>query len=85
VELFAVLTYDSDAEAKILHWVRCIIEEASGVIDAFDDYDSTSANIAELNSAILTIWSHFFRRNTLHTVINILGDGLAAYNDLQNA
>jgi hypothetical protein len=82
--LSVILTLCSDAEAKILHWVRCITEEASGVVEAFDDFDSVSTNIADLNHAILTIWSHFFRRNTLHTVINILGDGLAVYNDLQN-
>jgi hypothetical protein len=80
-----MLTRCSDAEAKILYWVRCIVEEASGVVEAFDNCDSASTNIVDLNHAILTMWSHFFRRNTLHTMINILGDGLAAYNDLQNA
>jgi hypothetical protein len=73
------------SDTIMLHWVRCIVEEASGVVEAFDDLDSASTNVADLNHAILTIWSHFLRRNTLHTVINILGDGLAAYNDLQNA
>lgn len=62
-----------------MFWVKCIVLEAGAVLH---DHDFSTGSPLELNLAILNIWAYFFRRHTLHTIINILGDSLVEYREL---
>ncbi|KAF9875244.1 C2H2 type zinc finger domain protein [Colletotrichum karsti] len=74
----------SDSEDRILHWVRCIVEEAYDVVDFGDDDSEMSAdrNPASLSLAVLRIWAHFFKSNTQWPFINIIGQSLEKYREL---
>ncbi|KAL4900034.1 hypothetical protein BDW74DRAFT_188742 [Aspergillus multicolor] len=74
----------SDSEDRILHWVRCIVEEAYTVID-FDVDLAASVDFQDpgfLSLAVLEIWAHFFKSNTQWPFINILGHGLEKYREI---
>ncbi|KAG5785913.1 hypothetical protein H9Q73_000494 [Fusarium xylarioides] len=78
----------SDSEDRILHWVRCIVEEAYTVVD-FDQGVETDNPIlldfrhsSNLCLAVLKIWAHFFKSNTQWPFINIIGVGLEKYREL---
>ncbi|KXH42912.1 hypothetical protein CSIM01_06020 [Colletotrichum simmondsii] len=74
----------SDSEDRILHWVRCIVEEAYDVVDFEDDEPETSIDRdpASLSLAVLRIWAHFFKSNTQWPFINIIGKSLEKYREL---
>lgn len=74
----------TDSEDRILHWVRCIVEEAYDVVD-FEDHEpglSTDRDPASLSLAVLKIWAHFFKSNTQWLFINIIGKSLEKYREL---
>ena len=61
----------ADSEDRILHWVRCIVEEAYTVVDfeqSHDDQEITNlldfTDPRNLSLAVLKIWAHFFKSNT---------------------
>ncbi|KAH7161463.1 amidase signature domain-containing protein [Dactylonectria macrodidyma] len=70
------------SEDRILHWVRCIVEEAYAVVD-FDEEEEAGLRLDPqgLSFAVLKIWAHFFKRNTQWPFINILGASLEKYRD----
>ncbi|KAK7751462.1 hypothetical protein SLS62_006547 [Diatrype stigma] len=74
----------SDSEDRILHWVRCIVEEAWAVVD-FDEVEPAAAirgDPASLGLAVLKIWAHFFKSNTQWPFINIIGLSLEKYREI---
>lgn len=74
----------TDSEDRILHWVRCIVEEAYDVVD-FDDDEAdqqTDRDPATLSLAVLKIWAHFFKSNAQWPFINIIGKSLEEYRQL---
>ncbi|KAL0932476.1 uncharacterized protein CTRU02_213429 [Colletotrichum truncatum] len=74
----------SDSEDRILHWVRCIVEEAYDVVDFDDDEPEVivDRDPASLSLAVLKIWAHFFKSNTQWPFINIIGKSLEKYREL---
>jgi hypothetical protein len=76
------LIQDTDSEDRILHWVRCIVEEAYAVVD-FDEQEQHQQNDpANLSTAVLRIWAHFFKSNTQWPFINIIGMSLEIYREM---
>ncbi|KAK1980686.1 hypothetical protein LZ30DRAFT_594285 [Colletotrichum cereale] len=73
----------TDSEDRILHWVRCIVEEAYDVVDFEDDEPGilTDRDPASLSLAVLKIWAHFFESNTQWPFINIIGKSLEKYRE----
>ncbi|OLN87457.1 Zinc finger protein klf1-like protein 4 [Colletotrichum chlorophyti] len=80
----AATTPLSDSEDRILHWVRCIVEEAYDVVDFGDDElePALDRGPASLSLAVLRIWAHFFKSNTQWPFINIIGKSLEKYREL---
>ncbi|KAI8284868.1 Zinc finger protein klf1 [Colletotrichum sp. SAR 10_99] len=74
----------SDSEDRILHWVRCIVEEAYDVVDFDDDEPEVGVDRdpASLSLAVLRIWAHFFKSNTQWPFINMIGESLEKYREL---
>ncbi|CAG1983632.1 hypothetical protein SNK03_008898 [Fusarium graminearum] len=79
----------TDSEDRILHWVRCIVEEAYTVVDfeqSHDDQEITNlldfTDPRNLSLAVLKIWAHFFKSNTQWLFINIIGVGLEKYREM---
>ncbi|KAI3395899.1 hypothetical protein diail_684 [Diaporthe ilicicola] len=80
----------SDSEDRILHWVRCIVEEAYDVVDFEGGDDDQELRLAappgrdpaSLGLAVLRIWAHFFKSNTQWPFINIIGKSLEKYREL---
>ncbi|RMX97444.1 hypothetical protein D0867_12776, partial [Hortaea werneckii] len=74
----------SESEEKILHWVKCIVEEAYATVDF--DTPWTNANDMHtpksLSLGVLQIWTHFFMSNRQWPFINIIGQGLKKYSDM---
>lgn len=77
-----------DSEDRILHWVRCIVEEALDVVD-FEDGGGADTRAgaadrgpASLSLAVLKIWAHFFKSNAQWPFINIIGQSLEKYREL---
>ncbi|KAK7426044.1 hypothetical protein QQZ08_007492 [Neonectria magnoliae] len=70
------------SEDRILHWIRCVVEEAYAVVD-FDEEEEAGLRLDPqgLSFAVLKIWAHFFKRNTQWPFINILGASLEKYRD----
>lgn len=74
----------TDSEDRILHWVRCIVEEAYDVVDFEEDEADlhTDRGPASLGLAVLKIWAHFFKSNAQWPFINIIGQSLEKYREL---
>ena len=78
----------ADSEDRILHWVRCIVEEAYNAVDFEQSHDEEIANLIDftdprnLSLAVLKIWAHFFKSNTQWLFINIIGVGLEKYREI---
>ncbi|KAI7682496.1 amidase signature enzyme [Hortaea werneckii] len=74
----------SESEERILHWVKCIVEEAYATVDF--DTPWTDANDVHapksLSLGVLQIWTHFFTSNRQWPFINIIGQGLKKYSDI---
>lgn len=73
----------TDSENKILHWVRCVVEEAFAVGDFTEGIPIDYADPYSLSDAILEIWSHFFKSNTQWPFINTIGEALHIYLDMR--
>jgi hypothetical protein len=69
----------SRAEQRILHWVRCIINEAYAVTDFEDEQGPVPYAPAELGKAVLRIWGRFLGGNTQWGFVVGLGEGLDGY------
>ncbi|OIW33219.1 hypothetical protein CONLIGDRAFT_628103 [Coniochaeta ligniaria NRRL 30616] len=76
------------SEERILHWVRCIVEEAYDVVD-LDESEAEDETEQQLNLepqglslAVLKIWAHFFKSNTQWPFINIIGASLERYREM---
>ncbi|KAK7403270.1 hypothetical protein QQX98_010961 [Neonectria punicea] len=69
------------SEDRILHWVRCVVEEAYAVVDFDEEEAGLRLDPQGLSFAVLKIWAHFFKRNTQWPFINILGASLEKYRD----
>ncbi|ORY69941.1 uncharacterized protein BCR38DRAFT_502903 [Pseudomassariella vexata] len=72
----------TDSEDRILHWVRCIVEEAYAVVDFEEDELDVQSDPAGLSQKVLKIWAHFFKSNTQWPFINMIGLSLERYRDL---
>ncbi|RGP64492.1 hypothetical protein FLONG3_9551 [Fusarium longipes] len=78
----------SDSEDRILHWVKCIVEEAYTVVDFEQGHDLEVANLLDFKDlgnlclAVVKIWAHFFKSNTQWPFINIIGVGLERYREI---
>ncbi|CAM1506482.1 Fc.00g061230.m01.CDS01 [Cosmosporella sp. VM-42] len=77
----AAVTPLNGSEDRILHWVRCIVEEAFAVVDFDDVEDEISLDPQGLSFAVLKIWAHFFKNNTQWPFINIIGASLEKYRE----
>lgn len=75
-------TYWPDSEERILHWVRCIVEEAWAVVDFDEEETEFRGDPTSLGLAVLKIWAHFFKRNTQWRFINIIGLSLEKYREI---
>ncbi|KAI9041410.1 uncharacterized protein KD926_006806 [Aspergillus affinis] len=69
-------------EKRIIRWARLVVEEA------YDSMDTAEGEVpgrepAELAAAVLGIWSRFFKQNSQWKFINILGESLERYAQLQ--
>ena len=76
--------FGTDSEDRILHWVRCIVEEAYTVVDLEDDSEGGMdlRDQGSLSLAVLKIWAHFFKSNAQWPFINIIGVSLEKYRDV---
>ncbi|KAF2968885.1 hypothetical protein GQX73_g4654 [Xylaria multiplex] len=81
-ELHSSPTPLSGSEERILHWVRCIVEEAYATVDFDGDQPQFQSDPLYLSLAVLKIWAHFFRRNTQWPFINMIGISLDKYREL---
>lgn len=78
------------SEERILHWVRCIVEEAFDVVDFEQEDERGEVDMGEelsldpggLSLAVLKIWAHFFKSNTQWPFINIIGASLQKYREM---
>ncbi|KAF5980178.1 hypothetical protein FBULB1_5306 [Fusarium bulbicola] len=78
----------NDSEDRILHWVRCIVEEAYTVVDFDQGVDADNPALLDFRDpsnlclAVLKIWAHFFKSNTQWPFINIIGVGLEKHREI---
>lgn len=66
----------------MLHWVRCIVEEAFSVVEFEEDQVPLALDPKGLSFAVLKIWAHFFKSNTQWRFINVIGASLQRYREL---
>lgn len=71
----------TDSEDRILHWVKCIVEEAYAVVD-FEEEATLQTDPSSLSLAVLKIWAHFFKGNTQWPFINLIGLGLEKFREM---
>ncbi|KAM0816078.1 hypothetical protein AB5N19_01879 [Seiridium cardinale] len=69
------------SEDRILHWVRCVVEEAYAVVD-FEEDTIPQSDPHSLSLAVLQIWAHFFKSNTQWPFINMIGLSLEKYREI---
>ncbi|KAM5350723.1 hypothetical protein ACJ41O_007228 [Fusarium nematophilum] len=70
------------SEDRMLHWIRCIVEEAFSVVDFDQDEVDLQLDPRGLSLAVLKIWAHFFKSNTQWRFINMIGASLERYREL---
>ncbi|RSL77015.1 hypothetical protein BHE90_012047 [Fusarium euwallaceae] len=70
------------SEDRMLHWVRCIVEEAFSVVDFEEEEVDVQLDPRGLSLAVLKIWAHFFKSNTQWRFINVMGVSLQRYREL---
>ncbi|RMZ31208.1 hypothetical protein D0859_04691 [Hortaea werneckii] len=84
MDLILIAFVRPESEERILHWARCIVEEAYATVDF--DTPWTDANDMHapksLSLGVLQIWTHFFTTNRQWPFINIIGQGLKKYSDM---
>jgi hypothetical protein len=71
------------SEHRIVHWVKCIVEEAYAVVD-FDEERELAVpdQPFRLGLAVLHIWSRFLQGNTQWKFVNNLGTSLEKYTKM---
>ncbi|RHZ61325.1 uncharacterized protein CDV56_105916 [Aspergillus thermomutatus] len=69
----------SENESRILHWTRCIVEEAYASMDLEDGEATPSQDPRSLGYAVIKLWARLFRRNTQWPFINVMGESLEKY------
>ncbi|KAL5402588.1 hypothetical protein PMIN03_010551 [Paraphaeosphaeria minitans] len=70
----------SRSEHRIVHWVKCIVEEAYAVVDFDEERELTVPNEPfQLGLAVLHIWCRFLQGNTQWQFVNNLGISLEKY------
>lgn len=68
------------SENRIIHWVKCIVEEAYAVVDFDEERElPVSQEPFQLGIAVLHIWCRFFQGNTQWQFVNNLGISLERY------
>ena len=74
------LLISAGSERRIIHWVKCIVEEAYAVVDFDEERELTVPREPyQLGIAVLHIWCRFFRGNTQWKFVNNLGESLELY------
>lgn len=68
-----------DNENRILHWTRCIVQEAYDSMDVEDNDTLPDLGPASLGFAVIKLWSRLFRKNTQWPFINVIGESLRQY------
>lgn len=77
---FAYVLTQIGSENRIVHWVKCIIEEAYAVVDFDDEHELTVPDEPfQLGLAVLHIWCRFLQGNTQWQFVNNLGISLEKY------
>lgn len=71
-----------DSEDRILHWVRCIVEEAWAVVDFEDEEPEFRGDPQDLSFAVLKIWARLFKGNSQWRFINMIGMSLERYREM---
>ncbi|KAH8673803.1 hypothetical protein BX600DRAFT_456221 [Xylariales sp. PMI_506] len=69
----------TENEERILHWVRCVVEEAVAVVDFEETEQLHGKDPGSLSLTVLIIWTHFFKSNTQWPFINLIGASLERY------
>lgn len=73
----------SGSEHRIVHWVKCIVEEAYAVVDFDEERELTVPDEPfQLGLAVLHIWSRFLQGNTQWQFVNNLGISLEKYTKM---
>ncbi|KAI0128787.1 hypothetical protein BJ170DRAFT_701522 [Xylariales sp. AK1849] len=72
----------TENEARILHWVQCIVGEAYAVVDFGEEEPMPLHDPAGWSLAVLRIWAHFFKSNTQWPFINMIGISLERYREM---
>ncbi|PLN78039.1 putative C2H2 finger domain protein [Aspergillus taichungensis] len=72
----------SENESRILHWTRCIVQEAYDSMDLEEGEVIPSMDPSGLGVAVIKLWARLFRKNTQWPFINVLGDSLEKYLSL---
>lgn len=72
----------SENESRILHWTRCIVQEAYDSMDLEEGEVIPSMDPGGLGVAVIKLWARLFRKNTQWPFINVLGDSLEKYLSL---
>ncbi|PWY96412.1 C2H2 type zinc finger domain protein [Aspergillus sclerotioniger CBS 115572] len=69
----------SENESRILHWTRCIVQEAYESMDLDEGEAFPSQDPSSLGLAVIKLWARLFRKNTQWPFINVLGESLERY------
>ncbi|PWY90828.1 C2H2 type zinc finger domain protein [Aspergillus heteromorphus CBS 117.55] len=69
----------SENETRILHWTRCIVQEAYESMDLEEGETFPSQDPSSLGLAVIKLWARLFRKNTQWPFINVLGQSLDRY------
>ncbi|RAH47865.1 uncharacterized protein BO95DRAFT_461615 [Aspergillus brunneoviolaceus CBS 621.78] len=72
----------SSNESRILHWTRCIVQEAYDSLDPDKDETFPGLDPTSLGLAVIQLWARLFRKNTQWPFINVMGESLEQYLDL---
>ncbi|KAF9891207.1 hypothetical protein FE257_004771 [Aspergillus nanangensis] len=72
----------SDNENRILHWTRCIVEEAYSSMDLEEGESPPGLDSGSLGLAVIKLWARLFKKNTQWPFVNVLGKSLERYLDL---
>ncbi|PYH98670.1 hypothetical protein BO71DRAFT_425917 [Aspergillus ellipticus CBS 707.79] len=72
----------SENESRILHWTRCIVQEAYESMDLEEGETFPSPDPSSLGLAVIKLWARLFRKNTQWPFINVLGQSLDKYHAL---
>ncbi|KAG2414463.1 hypothetical protein HFD88_003654 [Aspergillus terreus] len=72
----------SDNESRILHWTRCIVEEAYSSMDLEEGESPPGLDPGSLGIAVIKLWARLFKKNTQWPFINVMGESLERYLDI---